>query len=72
MAYRQAPGKTGGLRLQYLSGQAVAAAETVVDANGDGYTVINPASSPVPVPPILRLLAPGLLGLIGLRRRKVW
>lgn len=35
----------------------------------NGNVVINPTANPVPVPPGIFLLAPGLLGLIGLRKR---
>ena len=44
--------------------------ETLV-SGGVGVTelVLEPAA--VPIPPSMLLLAPGLLGLIGLRRRKV-
>jgi hypothetical protein len=44
------------------TGVNIGTVQTVVDG---GYTVINP----VPLPPSLLLLAPGLLGLFGVRRK---
>lgn len=37
--------------------------------NADGSTTLEEAPATVPVPPSLLLLAPGLLGMIGIRRR---
>jgi hypothetical protein len=37
--------------------------------NADGSTTLQALASTVPVPPAALLLAPGLLGLIGIRRR---
>jgi hypothetical protein len=44
--------------------------ETVVDSTGL-YTTFVSDQAPVPVPSSVLLLAPGLLGLVGLRK-KIW
>ncbi len=38
--------------------------------NADGSTIINPTSSPVPVPTSVLLFGSGLLGLFGFRRKE--
>ncbi len=38
--------------------------------NADGSTIINPTSSPVPVPASVLLFGSGLLGLFGFRRKE--
>ena len=66
------PGVSGSVsqNLYFFTGSTTAAVElgtlqTIVDASGNGYTKY----SAVPVPSSLLLLAPGLLGLFGIRRR---
>lgn len=49
------------------TGVATVTLRTLVDANGNGYTVINPSA--VPIPPSVLLLGSGLLGMIGIRRK---
>jgi len=52
---------------QLIVGQTTATLAGYVRTYEDGHTQI--VAAPVPVPASLMLLAPGLLGLIGLRRR---
>lgn len=49
------------------TGVAGVTIRTLVDANGNGYTVINPSA--VPIPPSVLLFGSGLLGMIGIRRK---
>jgi len=53
-----------------LSGKT-AVAELVLQTNADGSTTINPgAVAATPIPPSFFLMGSGLLGMIGLRRKK--
>lgn len=52
----------------YTGGNTGIAAATI-RTYANGNVVINYSTNPVPVPPGIFLLAPGLLGLIGLRKR---
>ena len=50
------------------AGTLIAGLQTV-EGVGGLYTMLTSTVAPVPVPPSVLLLAPGLLGLIGLRRK---
>jgi hypothetical protein len=51
-------------------GVNVAMIQTYLDAAGSAGTIINPAGAAVPVPAAVWLLGTGVIGLVGIRRRK--
>jgi hypothetical protein len=51
----------------FASGETTGTLAAIIRTYGDGHTTITAA--PVPVPPSVMLFIPGLLGLIGMRRR---
>lgn len=57
-----------GLNVSQL-GTLIASVQTVEGANGLYTTLTSDEAAPVPVPPSVFLMAPGLLGLLGLRKR---
>jgi hypothetical protein len=77
---------TGGTEYLYLfantSGKSAVTGQLVPAPNGpspgftivtlDGSTEINPVGSAVPIPPSVLLMGSGLLGLIGVGRRKLF
>jgi len=55
--------------LYYWDGSSATATEVATIAtNSDGSTTINPTSTPIP--PAIFLMGSGLLGMVGLRRKK--
>jgi len=57
--------------LYYWDGSSATATEiATLTTNLDGSTTINQASATTPIPPSILLMGSGLLGMVGLRRKK--